>query len=169
MSQLSPQPSRSPLETQTRTVRRLRRFSYLLDDAIRIPGTPYRIGIDPLLDIIPIGGDFIGTALSIYIVIEAARMGVSRPVVVKMVSNILFDTVIGTVPVLGTVADAVWKANGKNIELLETELKIPQSEKKADWLFLVLLIGGLLIAIVILAAVSVLLLRWILTAIFGAG
>jgi hypothetical protein len=167
MSQLSPQPSRSPLETQARTVRRLRRFSYLLDSAIRIPGTPYRIGIDPLLDIIPIGGDFIGTALSIYIVIEAARMGASRPVVVQMVSNILFDTVIGTVPVLGTVADAVWKANGKNIELLETELKIPQSEKKADWLFLVLLIGGLLIAIVILAAVSVLLLRWILTAIFG--
>lgn len=168
MSQ-SPQPSRKPIESQTSTVRRLRRFSYLLDSAIRIPGTPYRIGIDPLLDIVPIGGDFIGTALSIYIVIEAAKMGVSRPILVQMVSNILFDTVIGTVPVLGTVADAVWKANGKNIELLETELNIPQSEKKADWLFVALLIGGLLIAIVILAAISVLILRWILTAIFGAG
>lgn len=168
MSQ-SPQPSRKPIESQATTVRRLRRFSYLLDSAIPIPGTPYRIGIDPLLDIVPIGGDFIGTALSIYIVIEAAKMGVSRPILVQMVSNILLDTVIGTVPVLGTVADAVWKANGKNIELLETELNIPQSEKKADWLFLVLLIGGLLIAIVILAAISVLILKWILTAIFGAG
>lgn len=167
MSQLSPQPSRKPVESQTRTIRRLRRFSYLLDSAIRIPGTPYRIGIDPLLDILPIGGDFIGAALSIYIVFEAARMGVSRPILVQMVSNILLDTVIGTVPVLGTVADAVWKANGKNLDLLETELNIPQSEKKADWLFLALLIGGLLIAIVVLAAISVMILRWLWTAIFG--
>lgn len=166
MSQ-SPQPSRKPLEAQTSTVRRLRRFSYLLDSAIRIPGTPYRIGIDPLLDILPIGGDFIGTALSIYIVIEAARMGVSRPILVQMVTNILLDTAIGTVPVLGTVADAVWKANGKNIDLLETELQIPQSQKKADWLFVALLIGGLLIAIVVLAAISVMILRWIWTAVFG--
>lgn len=169
MSQLSPQPSRKPIESQANTVRRLRRFSYLLDSAIRIPGTPYRIGIDPLLDILPIGGDFIGAALSIYIVFEAARMGVSRPILVQMVSNILLDTVIGTVPVLGTVADAVWKANGKNIDLLETELNIPQSQKKADWLFLALLIGGLLIAIVVLAAISVMILRWLWTAIFGAG
>jgi hypothetical protein len=161
------QSPRNPLESQTSTVRRLRRFSYLLDSAIRIPGTPYRIGIDPLLDILPIGGDFIGAALSIYIVFEAARMGVSRPILVQMVSNILLDTVIGTVPVLGTVVDAVWKANGKNIDLLETELNIPQSEKKADWLFLALLIGGLLIAIVVLAAISVMILRWIWTAIFG--
>jgi hypothetical protein len=169
MSQLSPQPSRKPVESQANTVRRLRRFSYLLDSAIRIPGTPYRIGIDPLLDILPIGGDFIGAALSIYIVFEAARMGVSRPILVQMVSNILLDTVIGTVPVLGTVADAVWKANGKNIDLLETELNIPQSQKKADWLFLALLMGGLLIAIVVLAAISVMILRWLWTAIFGAG
>lgn len=167
MSQISPQPSRKPLETQVTTVRRLRRFSYLLDSAIRIPGTPYRIGIDPLLDILPIGGDFIGTALSIYIVVEAARMGVSRPILVQMVSNILLDTVIGTVPVLGTIADAVWKANVKNMDLLETELQISQSEKKAEWLFVALLIGGLLIAIVVLAAISIMILRWLWTAIFG--
>ncbi len=163
MSQLSPK----PVETQTATVRRLRRFSYLLDDVIRIPGTPYRIGIDPLLDLLPIGGDFVGTALSIYIVIEASRLGVPRATLVQMVSNILLDTVIGTVPVLGTVADAAWKANTKNLELLEAELNIPQPGKKANGLFLALLLGGLLLAIVVLAAISVMILRWMWTAIFG--
>ena len=163
MSQLSP----NPVETQTATVRRLRRFSYLLDDVIRIPGTPYRIGIDPLLDLLPIGGDFVGTALSIYIVIEASRLGVPRATLVQMVSNILLDTVIGTVPVLGTVADAAWKANTKNLELLEAELNIPQPGKKANGLFLALLLGGLLLAIVVLAAISVMILRWMWTAIFG--
>ena len=167
MSQLSPQPSRQPIETQAATLRRLRRFSYLLDDAIRIPGTPFRFGIDPLLDILPIGGDFLGTALSVYIVLEASRMGLPREALVQMVLNILLDTVIGTVPVIGTVADAVWKANRKNIDLLEEHLQLPQSEKRADWLFLALLLGGLLVAIVVLAAISVILLRWLWTAIFG--
>lgn len=167
MSQLSPQPSRQPIETQTATVRRLRRFSYLLDDVIRIPGTPFRFGIDPLLDLLPIGGDFLGTALSIYIVLEASRMGLPRAALVQMVTNILLDTVIGTVPVLGTVADAAWKANTKNLVLLEEHLEVPQSGKRADWLFLVLLLGGLLVAIVVLAAISVMLLRWLWTAIFG--
>jgi hypothetical protein len=90
-------------------------LSYLLDDVIRIPGTPLSFGIDPLLDVLPIGGDFLGTALSVYIVLEASRLGVPRAALVQMVSNILLDTVIGTVPVLGTVVDATWKANPKTL------------------------------------------------------
>ena len=167
MSQLSPQPSRQPLEAQTSTIRRLRRFSYLLDDVIRIPGTPFRFGIDPLLDLLPIGGDFLGTALSVYMVVEASRLGVPRATLVQMVSNILLDTVIGTVPVLGTVADATWKANSKNLELLEEQLNIPQSGKRADWLFLALLLGGLLLAVVVMTAVSFMFLRWLWGAVTG--
>lgn len=143
------------------SVRRLRRISYFLDDAIRIPGTPWRIGLDPILDILPIGGDFIGTAFSLYIVIEAARLGLPRSTLVQMVSNILFDTVIGTVPVLGTVADAAWKANSKNIALLEEQLNVPQTEKQAGWLFIVLLVGGILLVIAALTAVSVIILKWL--------
>lgn len=167
MSQISPQPSRQPIEPQTSTVRRLRRLSYLLDDVIRIPGTPYRIGIDPLLDLLPIGGDFLGTAFSVYIVLEAARLGIPRAALVQMVLNILVDTVIGTVPILGTVVDATWKANGKNIALLEDHLDIPQPGKKADGLFIALLLGGLVLAVVVMATISVMLLRWLWGAIHG--
>ena len=167
MSQISPQPSGQPIEAQTSTMRRLRRLSYLLDDVIRIPGTPYRIGIDPLLDVLPIGGDFLGTAFSAYIVLEAARLGVPRAALVQMVLNILLDTVISTVPVLGTVVDATWKANRKNIALLQEHLDIPQPGKKADWLFIALLLGGLLLAVVVMAAISVMLLRWLWAVLLG--
>ncbi len=166
MSQ-SPQPPRQPIEAQASSIRRLRRFSYLLDDVIRIPGTPFRFGIDPLLDVLPIGGDFLGTALSIYIVVEASRLGAPRATLVQMVSNILLDTVISTVPVLGTVVDATWKANSKNLKLLEEQLNIPQSGKRADWLFLTLLLGGLILAVVVMAAVSFILLRWLWGAVTG--
>ncbi|HEY9821518.1 MAG TPA: DUF4112 domain-containing protein [Candidatus Sericytochromatia bacterium] len=167
MSQLSPQPPRQPIETHVSSIRRLRRFSYLLDDVIRIPGTPFRFGIDPLLDVLPIGGDFLGTALSVYIVVEASRLGVPRATLVQMVSNILLDTVISTVPVLGTVVDATWKANSKNLKLLEEQLNIPQSGKRADWLFLTLLLGGLILAVIVMAAVSFILLRWLWEAVTG--
>ena len=167
MSEISPQPSGQPIEAQTSSIRRLRRLSYLLDDVIRIPGTPYRIGIDPLLDVLPIGGDFLGTAFSVYIVLEAARLGVPRAALVQMVVNILLDTVISTVPVLGTVVDATWKANRKNIALLQEHLDIPQPGKKADWLFIALLLGGLLLAVVVMAAISVMLLRWLWTVLLG--
>ena len=167
MSQISPQPSGQPIKAQTSTMRRLRRLSYLLDDVIRIPGTPYRIGIDPLLDVLPIGGDFLGTAFSVYIVLEAARLGVPRAALVQMVLNILLDTVISTVPVLGTVVDATWKANRKNIALLQEHLDIPQPGKKADWLFIALLLGGLLLAVVVMAAISVMLLRWLWAVLLG--
>ncbi len=168
MSQISPQPSQPPVDAKTSSVRRLRRLSYLLDEAIRIPGTPYRIGLDPLLDLLPIGGDFLGTAFSIYVIVEAARLGAPRSALLQMVWNILFDTLIGLVPVLGALADAAWKANTKNIALLEEHLDLsPAPKQKANWWFLVLLLGGLLLAVMGVAAISVIILRWLLGAIQG--
>ena len=166
MSQLPSQPSRPPIDSQMSTVRRLRRLSYLLDNAIRIPGTPFRIGLDPLIDLLPVAGDFLGSALSIYIVVEAARLGIPRSALVQMVSNILFDTVIGVVPVLGALADATWKANTKNLVLLEEHLDVPPEERQqANWLFIALLLGGLLLVVVVVAAISVIIVRWLLGAI----
>lgn len=169
MSQISPQPSPQPINAQTATVRRLRRLSYLMDEVIRIPGTPFRIGLDPLIDLLPVGGDFVGTAFSAYIVWEAARLGVPRSLLMQMAFNILVDTVVGIVPVLGAVADATWKANVKNLVLLEEHLAIPhpQPKKKVGGWFLALLLGGLLLTVMIVAAIGVILLRWLWTAING--
>jgi hypothetical protein len=161
------QPSRPPIDAKISTLRRLRRLSHLLDNAIPIPGTPYRVGLDPLLGLLPGGGDFVGSALSAYIVIEAARMGLPRGTLVQMVKNILFETVFGSVPVLGDLVDATWKANAKNIALLEEHLEVPQQRQQVDWLFLALLLGGLLLVVMAVAAISIIILRWLFSAING--
>ncbi|HEY9653477.1 MAG TPA: DUF4112 domain-containing protein [Coleofasciculaceae cyanobacterium] len=167
MSQRPPQSSRQLTDPKLSALKRVRRLSYILDDAIRIPGTRYSIGLDPILGLVPGAGDFIGTLLSAYIVLEAARLGLPRGSLIQMVSNILFETVIGTVPVVGDLVDITWKANHKNIELLEQHLGIPQPRQKPDWLFLTVLLGGLLLIVMIIAAVSVAVLRWLVTAIVG--
>jgi hypothetical protein len=100
---------------------RVRAIADLLDEAIEIPGINYKIGLDPILGILPVGGDAVSAAISLYIVAEGARMGASRDTVLKMLFNIGVDAVIGSVPVLGTIIDAVWKANERNVALLEEE------------------------------------------------
>lgn len=107
---------------------RLERLAWLLDNSIQIPGLGYRIGIDPLLGLIPGVGDFVGGALSVYILYEAARMGVSRPLLMRMGFNVLIEVVVGTVPILGDLFDAGWKANARNVRLLQEHLKASQ-----DW------------------------------------
>lgn len=100
---------------------RLRALSRLLDEAFEIPVLNYRVGLDPLLGILPVGGDAIAAAISLYIVVEGARMGASTDTLVKMVVNIMVDAVAGSIPVLGTLIDMVWKANERNVALLESE------------------------------------------------
>jgi hypothetical protein len=100
---------------------RVRALSRLLDDAIEIPVVNYKVGLDPILGILPVGGDAVAAGISLYIVAEGARMGASRDTLLKMLLNIAIDTVTGSIPVLGTLIDAVWKANERNVALLEEE------------------------------------------------
>jgi hypothetical protein len=101
---------------------RTRTMAQLLDEAVSIPVVNYRVGLDPLLSIAPVSGDAAGAVLSLYIVAESARLGVPPKTLVRMVGNVALDTVAGGVPVLGTLIDAVWKANKRNVALLEAHL-----------------------------------------------
>ena len=98
-------------------VRRMRFVANLLDDSIRVPGTEFRIGIDPILGILPGAGDAVSAALSVYIVLESARLGVPFLTLLRMMANVTLDFAIGSVPVIGTLFDAAWKANQTNVEL----------------------------------------------------
>jgi hypothetical protein len=103
-------------------LKRARTMAQLLDEAIPIPGIGYRVGLDPVLSIAPVSGDIAGAALSLYIVAEAARLGVPPKTVLRMLLNTAIDALGGSVPVLGTLVDAVWKANTRNVSLLESHL-----------------------------------------------
>ena len=128
-------------------IKKLRRISRVLDNAITIPGTKLSFGLDPILGLLPGGGDTITGGLSAYIVIEAARMGLPREVLVQMVGNILIDSFAGTIPVLGDLFDVGWKSNIKNMELLEKHLEIGEV-KQANPLIIIGLI--LLLAVIVL-------------------
>ena len=120
----------------------------LLDNAIRIPGTQIRIGLDPLIGLVPGIGDLAGAALSIYIILEGARAGVPRTVLVRMLGNIGIDSLVGAVPALGDLFDFGWKANAKNAQLLRAHLEAPQQTSRASGMF----IGLALLAVLLLAA-----------------
>lgn len=145
----------------TRRLDRLRRLSYLLDSAIAIPGTGYRIGLDPLIGLLPGGGDTAGFVLSSFIILEAARMGASRSVLSQMVFNTLLETVLGTVPVVGDAFDVAWKSNRKNVQLLEEHLQVAPPSRSRHHGFAILLLLGLLLVTIASLAVSVLVIRWV--------
>ncbi len=90
----------------------------LLDDRYGIPGTNVRFGLDAVVGLLPGIGDLAGAALSGYIVLEGRRLGVPKRVLLNMMKNIAVDAALGTVPIVGDLADIQWKANRKNVHLL---------------------------------------------------
>lgn len=99
-------------------LRRLDKLSRLLDNAFAIPGTRFRIGLDGILGLIPGIGDATGAALSIYLIVQAARLGLPVSTLLRMVGNVALETVVGAVPIVGDVFDIAWKANIRNMALL---------------------------------------------------
>ncbi|WP_324664665.1 DUF4112 domain-containing protein [Haloarcula sediminis] len=118
-----PGPDSQLTAAEAATLDRVHTVTRLLDDAIRVPGTDFRIGIDPILSVLPVAGDAAGAVLSLYPIAEAYRLGMSKRTLAAMLGLVAIDAVIGSVPVLGTVFDALWKANQWNYRLLERHLE----------------------------------------------
>ena len=139
-------------EERAARLRRLRRFAHWLDDGIGLPGTPLRVGLDPILGLVPGAGDAAGALLAAWIVVEAARLRASRSTLGRMVSNVALDALVGAIPLLGDVFDVVWKSNVRNVALLERHLADPARAGQADLRFVALLCGGVLVFCGALAA-----------------
>lgn len=150
-------------ESPELTEKRLRRLAWLLDNSIPLPGG-YRIGVDGLIGLIPGFGDAAGALLSSYIVVEAGRLGASKSVLLRMAFNVFLETVIGTIPLAGDLFDFVYKANARNVRLLELHARGPQRQRKSNRFAATAIIIGVL-AVVILIVWGVIAL---LGALFGA-
>lgn len=111
----------SSVDTAQR-LRRVQRLAWVLDAAFRLPGTRFRLGIDALVGMIPVGGSLIMGAVSLYIVWEAWQMRLPPSVLARMVANILLETAVDAVPVAGDIFDAAFKANLRNVALMEQAL-----------------------------------------------
>lgn len=98
--------------------RRTDRLSRVLDSAIGIPGTRFSFGLDALIGLFPVVGDFAGFAVGGWFLLEGARVGAPASLLAKMAGNIVADALIGFIPVIGDVADIAFKANRRNARLL---------------------------------------------------
>lgn len=167
---MSNSPNQSSIEPEgyAPTLKRIRQISGVLDNAITIPGTKVGIGLDPILGLIPVGGDVLGLIASIYIIIESARLGVSRATLGRMVVNIIIDALVGAIPMLGDVFDFAWKANTYNIKLLEDYLQSPGEKKKADQMFIIALCAGLFLLAIVLVALPVIIIRMLWNSLTGS-
>ena len=108
-----------PLPAQAARLGLLRRWAVLLDTAFVIPGIPVRFGLDAILGLVPGIGDLTTPAFTVLLLGTGLRMGVPIVVLARMAMNAGLDALIGLVPVAGDLADVGWKANVRNLELLE--------------------------------------------------
>jgi len=103
--------------------RTLERLTRLMDDAFRVPGTNFRVGLDAIVGLIPGVGDVVGWLASAYILAAAARQGVPRATLLRMTMNTAVDLVGGALPIVGDVFDAWWKSNRRNLTLMQQALE----------------------------------------------
>lgn len=150
-----------------RGLRQLRALARLLDSSIPLPGG-FRIGLDGLIGLIPGVGDAIGASLSGYIILRAAQLGASWPTLLRMTGNVLVDGLIGLIPILGDIFDFAWKANQRNLVLLEAALQKPpargSAQQRLRWVAVVIL--AVLAGLVVL---SIYLFVKLLLALFGGA
>jgi len=128
-------------------------LSHLLDDFIRIPGTPIRFGLDGIVGFIPGIGDILGGLASTIIIIAAWVRGVPKVTVARMVVNVAIETAVGSVPVVGNLFDIGWRANRRNYKLLEGSIREPEKHSASSWLFF----GGVCLVLVALMMVPLVL------------
>ena len=128
--------------------KKLERLARYLDSLIKVPGFNARFGLDGLIGLIPGFGDTIGALISSVVISEAGRLGAPKVLLLKMALNIAIDALAGTVPVLGDLFDFVWKANQRNVHLLDSYLATPRETVVASRLF-VCGLGTVLIGLVI--------------------
>ncbi len=110
-------------DSRLATMERLDRLAWMLDSVWRIPGTNIRFGADAVMGLVPGIGDLAGAGLSLYIVMEARRMDVPKSVIARMIGNIGLDTLVGAVPLAGSVFDVAFRANRRNMAILREHLR----------------------------------------------
>jgi len=157
----------TPTPTEETALAQLRGLSRVLDGAITIPGTGIRFGLDPIIGLVPVVGDWIGAALSGYIIVQGARLGASGATLMRMTGNLVVDLMAGSVPVLGDIFDLGFRANERNLALISAHMQSPATRRRSDLAVVVGVIGGLLVVAVTVIALSTWLVYSLLQAIFG--
>ena len=135
---------------RSRSLAEVEALAWLLDNSIPVPLTGgRRFGIDALIGFVPGVGDLVSAGLGLFVIWRAARMGLPRIVVARMLANSTIDFVIGAIPFIGDAFDLWFKANTRNLGLMRRWIERPESSTRDEWLALAVIVG-LIVAIVVL-------------------
>ena len=137
--------------------------AHVLDSVFRLPGTNRRFGVDALIGLVPGLGDAAGLALSSAVIVQAIRLGARGATVARMVLYAAVDAAVGSIPVLGSIFDFAFKANTRNIALLERHTIDPDATQAASAKVVRRTVIGALVALALVAAALVALVTWVVT------
>jgi hypothetical protein len=126
-------------------------LAYIMDDVVRVPGTTFRFGLDPLLGLIPGIGDTSSALVSAIALVQAVRVGVPKVLLMRMAANIFVNEIIGVVPVVGDAFSFWFKSNARNYEILKHHRLGSSPPRASDWVFVV----GILVALVVVVCVGI--------------
>ncbi|HMT43163.1 MAG TPA: DUF4112 domain-containing protein [Chakrabartia sp.] len=111
--------SANPIGTDPASVRmRIEAMEKLLEGIFVIPGTNFRLGLDVILDIIPVGGSMVAAAMGSWMAWEARNLGMPKSTIIRMAGNIGFDALLGAIPLIGAVPDLFFRSNTRNLKLI---------------------------------------------------
>lgn len=145
-----------------------RLIAFILDDLLPIPGTKFRVGLDPLIGLIPGIGDASSSAFASLIIFQALRAGVPRVVLARMAGNILLNAIVGAVPGFGDLFSAWFKSNQKNYALLQAHASSRRASTKGDWIFVIALLSAIVLGVVVAALAAGYLAVRMLQLLFGS-
>ena len=138
------------------------RMVRFLDDGFTVPGTKFRVGFDAILGLVPPIGDVVTTASSVALLWVAWKRELPYPVLARMVGNLAIDAIVGSVPILGDLFDFVFKANRRNLDLIEQYTGGRREVGRSGKVFLLLIVAAIVAILVVSIVLSVLLLRALL-------
>ena len=133
----------------------LRKWAVLLDSAFQVPGTKLRFGLDPIVGLFPGAGDIVTGFFSVMILLHAFRLRIPKVVMARMMANTGLDLLAGAVPLLGDLFDAGYKANLRNLALLERHALAGMPPQRSDYIFV-----GICLGILALLAIVPFLIAW---------
>jgi len=136
----------------------------LLDSSFTIPGTSIKIGLDPLIGLIPGIGDFISNTIGSSLLILATKAGVPRIVILRMSLNITINMIIGAIPVIGDLFSIWFKSNVQNAQLLHRHCQRTESTPNlSDWVY----VGSIVIGLLLLLGITGVFLFWFASWLLG--
>ena len=147
----------SRAERFTAAERRIGRVTHVLDELVSVPGTPIKVGLDPVIGLLPVAGDAVAALVGTWVIVEASRFGIPRVVLGRMIMNLVADLGIGAIPLLGDIYDVLFRSNTRNLDLFRRHALDPDASTRGEQAFFVglalLVVGILVLAATALGAV----------------